>query len=122
MCRITWILSSPACRNNGEIQDAIALNLITGLSCDIILSHFDESGEGMELDLHGMNLYQARNALSGALKRATTADYRLRVVHGHRQGSAIKDMIRDEFISHPRVIRVEDNPNPGQTVLVLREY
>ncbi len=76
----------------------------------------------MELNLHGMNLFQARNALAGALRRATAADYRLCVIHGFRQGSAIRDMIRDEFYTHPRVIRVENNPNPGQTVLVLREF
>ncbi len=76
----------------------------------------------MELDLHGMNLYQARNALASALKRATSADYRLRVIHGHRQGSAIKEMVREEFLHHPRVIRMENSPNPGQTIFVLREY
>ena len=38
----------------------------------------------MEIDLHGMNLFQARNAVASALRRATAADYRLRVVHGRR--------------------------------------
>lgn len=47
----------------------------------------------MEIDLHGMNLFQARNAVASALRRATAADYRLRVVHGHRQGSATRDMV-----------------------------
>ncbi len=76
----------------------------------------------MELDLHGKNLYQARIAVSSALMRATAADYRLKIIHGHRQGSAIRDMIREEFSSHPRVIRIEPSMNPGQTILVLREY
>jgi len=81
-------------------------------------------GEGntMELDLHGKNLHQARVALSSALARATAADYRLKVIHGHNQGRAIKDMVREEFKNHPRVIRLEPSLNPGQTILVLREY
>ncbi|NLX83230.1 MAG: Smr/MutS family protein [Clostridiales bacterium] len=76
----------------------------------------------MELDLHGKNLFQARTAVMSALARATAADYRLKIIHGHKQGSAIRDMVRDEFVSHPRVIRLESSPNPGQTIFVLREY
>ncbi len=76
----------------------------------------------MELDLHGKTLQQARVAVMAALKRATTADYRLNIIHGYRGGSAIRDMLREEFASHPRVIRLENSPNPGQTVFVLREY
>ena len=76
----------------------------------------------MELDLHGKNLFQARNAVASALTRATGADYRLRVVHGYRQGSAIREMVREEFGRHPLVRRIENSLNPGETILVLREY
>lgn len=76
----------------------------------------------MELDLHGMTVYQARNAVASALKRATAADYRLKIIHGYKNGSAIRDMLMDEFSKHPRIMRVETTVNPGQTVFVLREY
>ncbi|HSK68425.1 MAG TPA: Smr/MutS family protein [Candidatus Limnocylindria bacterium] len=76
----------------------------------------------MEIDLHGMNVFQARNALAGALRRVTAADYRMTVIHGHRGGSAIKEMVLEEFARHPKVKRVEPGLNPGQTVFVLREY
>ena len=76
----------------------------------------------MELDLHGKNLFQAKTAVMSALARATAADYRLKIIHGHKQGSAIRDMVRSEFNNHPRVIRIENSPNPGQTIFVLREY
>ncbi len=76
----------------------------------------------MDVDLHGKNLYQARIAVSSALKRATSADYRIRIIHGYRSGTAIKDMILKEFLNHPRVLRVESSFNPGETILVLREY
>lgn len=76
----------------------------------------------MELDLHGKNLFQARIAVSSALTRATSADYRLKIIHGYRQGSAIRDMLREEFKEHPRVLRMETGTNEGQTIFVLREY
>ncbi|MDD2561504.1 MAG: Smr/MutS family protein [Eubacteriales bacterium] len=76
----------------------------------------------MEVDLHGLTIQQARVKVMGALKRATPADYRLTLIHGYRGGSAIRDMLRDEFSRHPSVIRLESTFNPGQTVFVLREY
>lgn len=76
----------------------------------------------LEIDLHGKTLYQARIALEAALRRATRADYRLRVVHGYRQGSAIKEMLREEYLHHPKVLRFESSFNPGETIFVLREY
>lgn len=76
----------------------------------------------MELDLHGKNLFQARIAVASALTRATSADYRLKIIHGHRQGNSIRDMVKEEFSRHPRVIRTETSPNPGVTIFVLREY
>lgn len=79
-------------------------------------------GVEMELDLHGKNLFQARIAIQSALTRATSADYRLTVIHGYANGTALRDMLREEFAGHPRVLRMERGMNPGQTVLVLREY
>ena len=76
----------------------------------------------MELDLHGKNLYQARVAMDAILRRVTSADYRLRVIHGYRQGSALREMLRDECARHPKVLRIESSLNPGETIFVLREY
>lgn len=76
----------------------------------------------MTLDLHNMNVYQARIRLNAALKKATSADYRLRVIHGYNLGSTIKKMVYREFADHPKVLRLETTTNPGETILVLREY
>lgn len=76
----------------------------------------------MQIDLHGKTLYQARVALDAALRRVTRADYRLTVIHGYMGGTALKDMVREEYGQHPKVLRLEPSANPGQTILVLREY
>ena len=76
----------------------------------------------MEVNLHGKNLFQARIAVMAALKNATSADYRLRIVHGFCGGTALRDMVRTEFLAHPRVLRTEHSSNPGETIFVLREY
>jgi DNA-nicking Smr family endonuclease len=75
----------------------------------------------VELDVHGMTLYQAQIVIDAALCRANGV-YRLRVIHGYRGGTALRDGIRSRYAAHPKVKRVELGLNPGQTDLVLREF
>ena len=75
----------------------------------------------IELDVHGMTLYQAQIAVDAALRRAGGV-YRIRVVHGYRGGTALRDSIRERYAAHPKVKRIELGLNPGQTDLVLREF
>lgn len=76
----------------------------------------------LEVDLHGMNTYQARITIDSRLKRASGAVYRIRLIHGYRGGTALRDMIRAQYRSHPRILRIELGLNPGETDLVLREF
>ena len=74
----------------------------------------------VELDLHGKNTYQARVAIDAALRRAGKGTYRIRVIHGFHGGTALRDMIRTEYVQ--RALRVETGIDPGVTDLVLREF
>ena len=76
----------------------------------------------LELDLHGMNTYQAQIAIDSKLKRAKSGTYRIRLIHGYHGGTALRDMIRTQYRSHPKVIRLEMGLNSGETDLVLREF
>lgn len=80
------------------------------------------TGGVVELDLHGMTQIQAKAAVDAALRRAGGSVYRLRVVHGYRGGTQLRDMLRREYGKHPKVKRLELGLNPGATDLVLREY
>lgn len=75
----------------------------------------------VELDLHGCNVHQAQVAIQSALRRSRGA-YRIRIIHGYNSGSALRDMIRSVYRSHPQVLRLEMGLNQGQTDLVLREF
>lgn len=80
------------------------------------------AGESIiELDVHGMTLYQARIAINAKLRRAGSA-YRIRIIHGYHGGTALRDGIRSHYSAHPKVRRVEIGLNPGETDLVLREF
>lgn len=81
------------------------------------------AGAGVvELDCHGMTWIQAQAAINAALKRARAGTYRIRVIHGYRSGTVLRDMLRKSYRSHPQVIRLEAGFNPGVTDLVLREF
>ena len=72
------------------------------------------------LDLHGMNCFQAKTALDCELRRAGGSVYRLRVIHGYKNGNELKSLVLS-YASHPKVRRLQGGGNPGQTDLVLRE-
>lgn len=72
------------------------------------------------LDLHGMNRHQAKVAIDSRLKKSKA--YRIRVIHGHNSGTALQQLVRREYRSHPRILRLELGINPGETDLVLREW
>ena len=80
-----------------------------------------QSGK-LRLDLHGMTCYQAQVAIDAALRRAGGSVYRLELVHGYHGGTQLRDMIRQTYVKHPKVRRLELGLNPGTTELVLREY
>ena len=75
-------------------------------------------GGVMELDLHGMNTYQAQIAIDAALRRCV---YRLRLIHGYRGGTAIRDMLWTVYNKRSQVKRLV-SISEGVTELVLREY
>jgi len=75
----------------------------------------------VELNLHGMTVVQAKVAIDAKLRRANSSVYRLRLIHGYNSGTALRDMIRREYASNPKVKRIELGLNQGITDLVLRE-
>ena len=74
----------------------------------------------IEIDVHGMNCSQALVAVNAKLRLAKGA-YRIRVIHGFHGGSALKDMVREEYSQHPKVRRLETRLGDGVTDLILRE-
>lgn len=77
-------------------------------------------GGVMELDLHGMNTYQAQIAIDAALSRSSGV-YRLRLIHGYRGGTAIRDMLWTVYNKRSQVKRMV-SISEGVTDLVLREF
>lgn len=77
----------------------------------------------VEIDLHGMNKYQAKLYIDSQLKKAKGSVYRIRIIHGYNRGTELKQLIQKEYgKNHPRVLRVERGLNPGESDLVLKEF
>lgn len=75
----------------------------------------------LEVDLHGLNQHQAKVKIDSVLRGSCKGVYRIRIIHGYTGGTALRDMVRKTYRSHPKIIRVELGMNPGITDLVLRE-
>ena len=73
----------------------------------------------VEIDLHGKNVYQARLTIDAALRRARNGTYRLRIIHGYQGGTALRDMVRQEYAGRMARVVILDQ---GRTDLVLREF
>lgn len=76
----------------------------------------------VKIDLHGKNQYQAKITVDAAIRRARPGTMRIRVIHGCNGGTALRDLIRNEYARHPKVLRLETRMGDGVTDLVLREF
>jgi len=79
------------------------------------------TGAFQEVDVHGMNRTQAFAAIDAKLRRAGGSVYTLRVIHGYRSGTVLRDAIRSHYRSNPKVVRIELGLNPGETDMILRD-
>lgn len=72
-----------------------------------------------EIDLHGMNSYQAQVAIEAALRRSWGL-YKIRLIHGYHQGTRLRDFIVETYQDDSRLVKLEQ-VTPGITELYLRE-
>ena len=70
------------------------------------------------LDLHGKTQYQARVALDALLRRSKGV-YCIHVVHGYHNGTVLRDMVRQEYAAHQKILRIEP-AGESATDLILR--
>lgn len=77
----------------------------------------------IDIDLHGMNCYQAKVRIDSYLRKANSSVYCIRLIHGYHSGNDLKNMIEDQYGHgrHIKVKRLKQGSNPGVTDLVLRE-
>ena len=75
--------------------------------------------ETMEVNLHEMDVPQARKWLEAKVTSAPKKIREIVVIHGYRGGTALMNMVRKSF-RHPRVIRKVVGMNQGTTILILK--
>ncbi len=75
----------------------------------------------IEIDVHGMTQAQARTRIDATLRRADSSVYVIRIIHGYHNGTALRNMVRKQYRSHPKIKRVELSMNQGMTDLILRD-
>lgn len=72
----------------------------------------------LKVDVHGMNCREAMQFLKNIVA-LISGTLTIEVIHGYTHGYAIKNMLRNDFIS-PRVIKTESiDWNPGVTRIII---
>lgn len=78
------------------------------------------SSDIIEIDVHGMNQSQVKTLMNKTLKNAKQNIYMIRIIHGYQHGTALRQMLRRQYRTHPRVKHIELSLNPGITEFILK--
>lgn len=83
-----------------------------------MFTEFKEN-EVLTIDIHNHTVYDAKQKLQLVVKIAPSEIKEIVVIHGYHSGTALRDMVRNDFRSK-RVARKYLSLNPGITSLILR--
>ncbi len=72
----------------------------------------------IEIDLHGHTVESAGKLLNDTLKKLPKDVREVHVIHGYRQGTALRDLVRR--FRHPRVERKILGMNQGSTIFLIK--
>lgn len=78
------------------------------------VSQSDDAQIRIIVDVHGMKCFYARRFISNIINAVRTA-FQLIVIHGFNHGTAIKDMLADNFCNYHIAAQYVDSRNPGVT-------
>jgi hypothetical protein len=82
-----------------------------------MFTEFNEN-QIITIDIHNHTVSDAKQKLHLAVKIAPTEIKEIVVIHGYHSGTALRDMVRNDFESK-RVARKYLSLNPGITSLIL---
>ena len=83
-----------------------------------MFTEFKEN-EIITIDLHKHNIYDAKQKLQLVLAIAPEEIREIVVIHGYRRGTALRDMVRQDFYNS-RISRKYISLNPGITSFILQ--
>lgn len=83
-------------------------------------TEYDEN-QIITIDIHNHTVSDAKQKLQIAVKIAPSETKEIVVIHGYHNGTALRDMVRNDFRSK-RVARKYLSLNPGITSLILQYW
>ncbi|MCL1880692.1 MAG: Smr/MutS family protein [Oscillospiraceae bacterium] len=73
------------------------------------------------IDIHGLTPKEAKRRLDFEIKRAPQNAEKILVIHGYSRGTVLRDMVRNELLSNPRVREVMPCfANDGESTVFLK--
>lgn len=84
----------------------------------ITVKDIDSKNLQVTVDVHGMKCCEAKKFINNIINAARTA-FKLVIIHGYNHGTAIKDMLAENFSNSHIVNQYQDPYNKGVTHMVL---
>lgn len=78
----------------------------------------DDGKLQVTVDVHGMKCVQAKRFINNIINSIREA-FRLVIIHGYNHGTAIKDMLAENFSNTHIIDQYQDPRNKGVTYMVL---
>ena len=84
----------------------------------ITVKDTDSKNLQITVDVHGMKCYEAKKFINNIINAVRTT-FKLAIIHGYNHGTAIKDMLAENFSNIHIVDQYQDPYNKGVTHMVL---
>lgn len=83
------------------------------------LTIHEDGGVSILIDVHGLSCHEARRLITNMVNVGCNMAYTLVIIHGFNRGTAIKDMLANDFSLSRVHSNWPDPVNPGVTYLSI---
>lgn len=84
----------------------------------LTISEFSDNGLQIVVDVHGMKCFHARRFINNIIN-TVHCEFQLVIIHGYNHGTAIKNMLAEDFSNSHIEERHLDVDNQGVTHLLI---
>ena len=96
------------------VKKRLQMILTTDEISRLKISDTEKGNVNITVDVHGMKCSQAKRFINNIINAAHTA-FQLVIIHGYNHGTAIKDMLADNFKNAHITTQYQDPFNQGIT-------
>ena len=100
------------------VRNRLQMILTTDEISRLTISDSEKGNVNITVDVHGMKCSQAKRFINNIINAVHTA-FQLVIIHGYKHGTAIKDMLAENFKNTHIATQYQDPFNQGITYMAI---